>query len=463
MMQTISSRILKRAFPMAGARLINMLSVFIGMIMIAQLGHDVLAASAIISAGYFTVIVIFMFLLFSVGVVVGNYYGEEKFFEIGDIVQQGFLLALLIAIPMSAIFYFSGNFLYFFGQNPLVVPYVAQFFKALIWMVVPMLLLTCVSQFMFAVTEVLQVIVAYLVGIVVFVIAAYALIFGHYGFTALGVAGFAYAIVLQETSMLLYLLFAYALKKKLHCYALFDFKRSHDWSIFARLWQVGWPMSIQFGTELVGFLTITLFVGWLGINDLAAWQVVQQAMMIFIVPIFSFSEASAIVVGHVFGAKDYDQVNKVNRVSTLFGMSLVLCGIAIFVCLPTQIAHIYMDHQTGGYQIELQHMITLLFCLNAFVYFFDSLRNLMSGSLRGLYDTRFAMITGIIVVWVIAVLGGYVFAFRLGYGVYGFPAAQAIAFCVGAIAVWCRWRWQMQRINTTPTLPLHQNQNRDCQ
>ena len=201
-------------------------------------------------------------------------------------------------------------------------------------------------------------------------------------------------------------------------------------------------MSIQFGGELTGYFAITILIGLLGVDDLAAWQVVQQIMMMFIVPIFSFAEASAIVVGHSMGAKDYGNINKVNLISTGFAMGFVVIGILIFTLMPMQLAHIYMDTQ-GAYVNQLAGMITTLFWLNAFVYLFDSFRNLMSGSLRGLYDTRYPMVVGVIVVWVISVVLGYVLAFPAHLGVYGFAIAQAVAFLLGAVMMWRRWRWRV--------------------
>jgi MATE family multidrug resistance protein len=452
--KSITKRILKIAFPMAGARVINMISIFLGMIMIARLGHNILAASALISASYFTVLVIFMFVLFSVGVVVGRHYGAKEFEAIGEIVQQGLVLALCLAIPMGLLFWYLDRILLDFGQDPALIVYVRQFFHALLWMVLPMLLATVMSQMMFAVTKIFNVMIAYLVGVIVFICVAYSMIFGHWGSPQFGVAGFAYALFAQDFSMLIVLFAAYGLQKDMHIYKLFTRREKYDWKILKRLWQVGWPMSIQFGGELVGYFVITVLIGLLSINDLAAWQVVQQIMLVFIVPVFSFAEASAIVVGHSMGAKEYRNINKVNWLSTGFAMIFVITGMLVFTLLPKNLANIYMSQQGGTIPPHLISIVATLFFINAFVYLVDSYRNLMSGSLRGLYDTRFPMISGIIVVWIFGVGLGYILAFKAGFGVYGFSTAQAIAFFLGAIAVWWRWRWQMRALPTTKQQPL---------
>lgn len=440
----ITKRILKIAFPMAAARLINMLSVFIGMIMIAQLGYDVLAASALMSAAYFTVMVIFMFVLFSVGVIVGRHYGAKAYEQIGAVMQQAFVLAFLLAIAMGVLYWFLDRILAHFGQDPALIPYLSQFFHAIAWIAPPLLWGVCLSQFMVAITKMMNVLYAHVISIIVFVLAAYAMIFGHWGSPKLGVAGFAYAILIQDMTILLVLLGCYMTQKKLHIYGLFRYRCQWDWDIFKKLWHVGWPMSMQFGGELIGFFAITILVGLIGVDELAAWQVVQQMMMIFVVPIFSFAEAAAISVGHSMGAKAYTEINKVNTLNLLIALPFVIFGMLVFLFLPKHLASIYMSNQINGYQAELQPMISMLFFISAFIYLCDSYRNLLSGSLRGLYDTRYPMIIGTIVVWVFGVGVGYLLAFLTPLGVYGFSTAQAVAFFVGALLMYFRWRWQLR-------------------
>lgn len=439
-------KILKIALPMAVARIINMISIFVGMIMIARLGHQVLAASALISSAYTTLMVIFMFVLFSVGVVVGRAYGGKKYHKIGDIMQQAFLLSILLGIPLVFLFYYMGDILAAFGQQPALIVYVKQYFHALAWVAFPLLWYAMLSQFMFAVMKVYHVIVSNLIGVAAFVLSSYALIYGHWGAPAIGVAGMAYGILIQDIVNIIFMMCCYWLMKDLRRYQLFHVKREHDWHNLRKLWSVGWPMSIQFGGELVGYFAITVLVGLLSVNELAAWQVVQQIMMIFIVPIFSFAEAMAIVVGHIVGAKDHHLIRRAGRIGVGVAMIFVVIGVLIFTLMPFKLAGIYMQQQ-GMYLQQLGPMIVMLFWINAIVYVVDSLRNLYSGALRGLYDTRYAMVVGIIAVWLVSVIVGYLLAFTAGMGVYGFSIAQALAFFLGGVAVWMRWNKRLEAMH----------------
>lgn len=64
-------------------------------------------------------------------------------------------------------------------------------------------------------------------------------------------------------------------------------------------------MSVQFGGELSAFFVVTMMIGWLGTDALAAVQVTQQWMFLIVVPIFAMSEAAGILVSQAVGAKEY--------------------------------------------------------------------------------------------------------------------------------------------------------------
>ena len=66
--------VLSLALPMAGTRLINMLTYFIGMALAGHLGINALAACALINSTYIFLFVVGMSVLFDVGVVISQVF-----------------------------------------------------------------------------------------------------------------------------------------------------------------------------------------------------------------------------------------------------------------------------------------------------------------------------------------------------------------------------------------------------
>ncbi|WP_423062546.1 MATE family efflux transporter [Candidiatus Paracoxiella cheracis] len=197
---------IRLALPMAGSRLIQMLSGFIGMLMLARLGHTVLAASALMTPTMITIIVIMIALLFSVSVVVGQAWGAGKQYEIGSIIQQGCVLALIISIPAMILFWYVDRFLLWTGQPPELIVYVRQYFHALEWGVVPIMLGATIQQACYGMLKQRLVIILNSFCLLIFVGVSYILIFGKLGFKDYGVAGLSYAFSIQAWLNLILLL-----------------------------------------------------------------------------------------------------------------------------------------------------------------------------------------------------------------------------------------------------------------
>ena len=437
-------RIVKLALPMAGSRLIQMLSGFVGMLMLAHLGHQVLAAGALMTSTLITIIVVAISILFSISVVVGQAYGARKLFEIGTIVQQGSILALLLSIPVMILFWFVNHILLWAHQLPNLVHYIRQYFHALEWGVPAFMVLSCLQQTCYGMLKQRLVIILNVICLLIFIALAYVLIFGKLSFSSYGVGGLAYALDIQGWLNIGLLLLSFYFIDDFKPLELFK-KRNHEgWLYMRQLFQIGWPMSLQFGGELFAFFMISIMVGWLGTTALAAMQVVQQCFLLFIVPMFAIAEATGILVSQSLGSKRLGEVKHIANICIITALSLVVIFSLIFILFPKVLASFYINIHDPENAVVL-HLIVTLFFIMAFALIFDTVRNIASGALRGFYDTRFAMWTGLIIVWVIGLPLGYSLAFPVHLGVIGFQIGNAAAFFIGALAVVWHWRQKLRR------------------
>ena len=181
--------ILRLALPMAGSRLLQMLTGFIGMLMLARLGHEVLAAGMLMTSTMVSTLVVLISLLFSLSVVVGQAYGAKRYHEIGTIIQQGCCLALLMALPTMCLFFYADRILLAMGQLPQLLIYVRQYFHALIWGVPAFMVQAALQQALYGMSRQRLVIIVNLICLLVFIPAAYFLIYGAGSFHGYGVPG----------------------------------------------------------------------------------------------------------------------------------------------------------------------------------------------------------------------------------------------------------------------------------
>jgi MATE family multidrug resistance protein len=435
--------ILAIAMPMMLTQIINSLSGFLGNIMLAHLGHDVLAASALLSSTQMMVTLVFMSLLFSMGVMVAQANGRGDTTEIGNLVQQGWLLGLLLSIGTILIYWFIEPILILFGQDPhlahLVVPY---FHWALLGMPILMINVTS-SQLCFATGKQIMMTNIMLVQAVVITFSSYVLIFGKLGLPAFGIEGLGIAFDIAMVTQFILVWGCFASLHSFKKYHLFKTHLRNNWAHLKQLFIIGWPISVQVSSELIAYSFITYMTGWLGIIPLAAGQIVNQFALLLLIPSFGFSASAAMLIGRAVGSKNYTEVKAACNWN--IGLSLgvvILLGIPLII-FTVPLTHLFITPEQANYLATLE-LVKPVIMIGLLSIFFDTIRNTFTGALRGLYDTRITMFVAILALWIIRMPLAYLFGFVWHGGIIGIAWSGVVGVAIGAALLWYRWRKKLR-------------------
>ncbi len=284
-----NKKILPLALIMAGTQLVSVAGGFLSMIMLATLGREVLAASALMISIQISIMVMAMSLLFSLSVMIGRAYGAQKYSEIGNYIQQGWLLAALLSIPIMILFWNMSHLLSLFEQPKHVIPLVQKFFHAYVWAAAPNLFAICNQQLCYGVHKQRIVILTSSLSVIILLITAYLLIFGKLGLPKLGVAGLGYAMAVQSWFSFILLMVLVRYDQVFKQFDLFNFRVHKNWDYLKQMFKIGWPISVQISSEMLSMFVISIMIGWIGTTALAAGQIVNQILFLLIIPVFSLS------------------------------------------------------------------------------------------------------------------------------------------------------------------------------
>ena len=439
------NKVLRMAGPMAFSRFINMAAGILGLMFASHLGKDVLAATALINASGALVFLIGMSILFAIGVVVAQLYGAGKQDQIGALFQQSLLLGTLIVIPSIVVYWYMGDILLMFGENKNLIGFLVQYFHTLVWGAPFLFLLVIVQQLLYALKKQQVVMISNIICFIPFAAFSYAIILGHFGLPRLGIKGLAISFVFLNILNSMFLLGYAILQKDFRQYNLFT-AHSHKGLVhIKKLFKVGWPMAVQFGGEFLCFFLIIVMVGWIGEMQLGAFQVVVQWQQLIIVPIFGVSEATGILVGHAAGAKKYSELKPI-----FWATINIICMVSVIIA----ILYISFHKFLSGFYIDIHdpknkamlHLIAMLFALAAVSRFFDNLKIVISGALRGLHDTRFAMWVSVILSFLVSLPVGYLLAIKLHVGPSGFLISNILTIGATSVLLYYRWRQQQNKV-----------------
>ncbi len=179
-------------------------------------------------------------------------------------------------------------------------------------------------------------------GVFVNLLANYVLVFGHWGFPALGIMGSGLATSIVNVAMLI-IAIAYIQTHR-------RFRRYHIWHNFfdvdwQRLWaliKIGAPIGLMLLAEVALFTTASLLQGWLGEAELAAHSVALTiASLAFMVPL-GLSHATTVRVGIALGEKNKDGIRKAGW--TAFALTIgFMSATAILFSFPHQIVSLFLN------------------------------------------------------------------------------------------------------------------------
>ena len=431
---------LKLSLPLVVSNLVSIMITFVSVLMISKLGDTALAASALITSAQSTIFVICMGLLFSISVMVGHANGAKNHFEIGSIVQQGYLLALLISIPVILIVWNVELILTFFKQPPELTESVTNYFHAFCWGVPSMLCTICSIQFMMGYAKRLIILLISLTNLTLICTLGSALIYGKYGLPTFGITGLGYAWSIQSwivlTGFMIYLICS---QREFKSCELFKIRINKTIPILKKLLQIGWPICVQMGCELLVFFAVTIMAGWVSTDALAARQISVQFTLLMILPLLAISQASGVLVSRAMGAKRPQDVKHYGNYAIILGLiiSSIIC--IIFLLFPHRLTALFVNPNLPE-NINIVKLSITLLIIAAISQIIDGIRNVCTGALRGLYDTQFPMKISFLSLWIIGLPLAYVLAFPLHLGIIGLSLAFTISVALGAIILYMRWR-----------------------
>jgi len=401
---------IKLALPLMAAFLAQKFMQFIDTLMMGWLGADALAAGGIATAFFITVSVFCMGTLSAVGIFISRAKGSNDKEEIKSSFQQGVMVVLLLSLPCMLIIWFMPYVLPYLGQNQEVIKNVELFLHGLVWGFPGFLLFLILREFIAAFSFTKTVMIVALGSIPVTFGLNYLLMYGNGLLPALGIAGIGYsgAVVMWMMFLCLYL---YSAKKEV----LKEFVSFRSFKIdtakIKDIFFIGAPSGLLFVLESGMFLSATIMIGYIGVNELAAYQIaIQCAIIAYALPI-ALSMVTALQVGQAVGSQNFSHVKQIIRINLVIALVFALFTASIFFFCPRILISLFINSKENDF-IQLNAISITFLKIAAVFQIFDAIQTIANGALRGLKDTFVPMLLSAFCYWIVGVGGAYILAFN---------------------------------------------------
>jgi len=211
----------------------------------------------------------------------------------------------------------------------------------------------------------------------------YALIFGRFGFPALGVDGSAFATLIVLSLGGLVFFWVLSIDGMV---LNFRWERLRpDWGLGSRILRVGNPAAIEQLVIQFGFIAYVAFVASYGTKVVAAYFIGARILALSFLPGFGFSAAAATMVGQGLGAGDAEFSRRAGWLSMRMSIVMMTLMGSLFIIFAHQIAGLFIDDLVViGYTVHFMYALGGGQPLMAIDW-------TISGALRGAGDSRFPL------------------------------------------------------------------------
>ena len=259
---------------------------FVDTVMAGHVSARDLAALGIATALFHPLLLLMVGVLMAVTPMVAQLKGSQKDDRISKVVADALQLSLVFALPLILLLHLLEPLMEFIGYPEEVSRIGDGYLQAVAWGVPAMLAYDVFRHFNEGVSLTRPNMYLHIVGLMLNILGNYTLMFGHFGFPAMGAVGAGWSTALVWNMMfLMMILFSFKNSRLRKYLKLGDFFRIHLLNT-REILRIGVPNGLSTGAETGLFALVALMMGTLGVHVMAAHQIaINVAAMTFMVPL----------------------------------------------------------------------------------------------------------------------------------------------------------------------------------
>jgi MATE family multidrug resistance protein len=431
---------LQLAYPVVIGQLGIIMMGVVDNLMVGKLGAAPLAAAALGNILAFIMLIIGIGVSLAVTPLVAIAIGAKKFEDCGVYFRQSLLVNIIFSILLAVIIFFAADLIQYFDQ-PLEIQFQAEsYMKILGLSSVPLLLFQTYKQFIEGLSVMRPAMIITLIANIVNAFTNWLLIFGNWGFPALGLDGAGWATFASRVFMALALMIFVMNNKFFKQYDVSFHFRSINWRVIKKILSLGLPSGIHYFFEVGAFSFAVIMVGWLGTKQLAAHQIAISLASISFMAVLGISVAGSIRVGNAVGMKDIAETRRAGFTASLLGASIMLVAGIIFVLFRNFLPTLYISEQ------EVISYASSLLIIAALFQISDGIQAVGIGILRGLTDVKIPTAITFIAYWIVGLPVGYLLGFYFEMGVQGVWIGLLLGLTTSAILLTLRFNSRSKQI-----------------
>jgi len=424
------------SLPLVISQLTVMMIGVVDTIMAGRLGTVSLAAVSI-GGAIWAIGVMFVFgILMATPPLISELDGAKEPHKIGPLVRQLMWLALIIGMVFFILIRNLTPLFELFGTRQQVIPYSIDYLQSISWGILSFPLFLVFRYVADGLSHTRMTMYISFLALALNIPLNYAMMFGHWGFPAMGVAGCGYAsalVILIQTITFGLVLAKHRWFSHLHIFSQFE---KINKEVIFKVLAIGLPIGMALFAEGGFFSVVTMLASRLSPEVIAAHQIsLNVASVLFMVPL-GMSMAITIRVGNAVGRKSKMDTRRAGMVGIALIFVVQIFLASFMLLFPEMVIKLYTQDP------KVQEIALVLILFAALFQLSDGIQVAAAGALRGLKDTQFLMYGTLIAFWFFGFLASWWFCFEKGMGASGLWVGLIMGLSVAAVLNFLRFHYK---------------------
>lgn len=430
------SHLIRLAMPLVAAQLAQMGMGVTDTIMAGRVGALELAGVALGGAVLWPSLMLVSGVVMSTTPIIAQLNGAGRDSEVGEITRQALWIVLVLGALLTLALQNAGPAYLALGIEADIVDVTMGYLSAASWGIVPVLGYFALRYLCEGLSWTKPAMLIAVSALLLKIPLNYWFIFGGWGLDPMGAEGCGWATALVMLLEMLAMICVVSLSRIKRVGLFHGYSAPHLPQI-GTLFRLGLPIGMAIFVEFGFFSVVTLLIGRLGPETVAAHQIINNMSgLIFMVPL-GLGMATSIRVGFNIGAGRPHAARRVGWLAMASSAGFAIVCIALLLVAGPWLIGLYTE------QAQVIGIATSLLGIVACFLIFDGVQVNAMGALRGFKDTKVPFFIAFSCYWLfgfpIAWVLGFGFFPELDLGVLGYWIGLALGLVAASAALGLRF------------------------
>ena len=434
-------KILTLAFPVILSQAGQILVQLADNVMVGRLGATPLAGVSFANSVFFMVFVLGMGLSFGLTPLTGEVFAVGKFRKTADFLKNSILFYSLIGILIFIIATMLIPFMHRMGQPEDVVAVAKPYYFYIALSVIPFMIFASFKQFLEGIGNTKVAMCIIIISNAINILFNWLLIYGHWGFTAMGASGAGVATLISRIITPFMVVFWFFRRDSFKRYFKLFTQCSISRNTIASLVKVGSPIAVQMFMEGSAFALTSIMMGWISTADIAGNQIATVISNFAFMILIGIGSAVTICVSHAYGHRNWTEIKRYAGSAYRLGLIWNAITATVFILFRRLIPTLFSSDPAVIDSAAVFIIFAAIFQIS------DGLQANSIAILRGIQDVTSIMWISFVCYIIICLPLGYWLAFHTGAGAAGLWLALIIGLAAAALFYGMRYLYQIKRLS----------------